>query len=128
MWVSWFKQHRRILTADLVHIKRADGQSIDGIVHVDAGAPNGDIGLAAFFNPTGEQLTTTIMLPLYYAGVKPGSTVNVTRAEPAGALLAMPHTPATARGTKLTATIRSRVPLVVTVAPNGYAMFVIRGV
>ena len=24
-WVSWFKQHRRVLTADIIHVRRPDG-------------------------------------------------------------------------------------------------------
>ena len=66
------------------------------------------------------------MLPLYYAGVAPGSVVNVTRAEPAGALLALPPTAAGARGTMLTANFRSRVALEVEVEAGGYAMFLVR--
>lgn len=41
-WVSWFKLHRRILTADIIHLRRPDGQSIDGIVHVDPRNTAGD--------------------------------------------------------------------------------------
>lgn len=121
-WVSWFKTNRRILTADLIHIKRPDGQSIDGIVHVDASAPNGDIALAAFFNPTSATLNATMMLPLYYAGVAPGGSVNVASAEPTGALLA-----SAAPGSKvLTANTRSRVALDLNIAARGFAMFVVR--
>ena len=30
-WVGWFKQHRRILTSDIIHIRRPDGQSSDSV-------------------------------------------------------------------------------------------------
>ena len=121
-WVSWFKANRRILTSDLIHVKRPDGQSIDGIVHVDASATSGDIALAAFFNPTSTTLNATIMLPLYYAGVAPGGSVNVASAEPAGALLA-----SAAPGSKvLTANMRSRVALDLDIPAGGYAMFAVR--
>ena len=33
-WVSWFKEHRRVLTADIIHIRRPDGQGVDGIVSI----------------------------------------------------------------------------------------------
>lgn len=127
MWVGWFKQHRRILTSDLIHIRRPDGQSIDGIVHVDAAAsPTDEVALAAFFNPTTEQLNTTFMVPLYYAGVAPNDIVNITRAEPVGAHLAA--TPANAGaasrfGVLGSANFRSRVELEVIVPAGGYAMF-----
>ena len=123
-WVGWFKQHRRILTSDLIHIKRPDGQSIDGIVHVNA-ASSDEIALAAFFNPTTQQLNTTFMLPLYYAGVAPTDVVNITRAEPAGArLAAKPET--ASRGMLSNANFRSRVALEVVVPAGGYAMFSVR--
>ena len=120
-WVGWFKLHRRVLTADIIHIRRADGQAIDGIVHVDPRNAAGEIAMAAFFNPTTAVLTTTILLPLYYAGVAPGAAVNVSHAVPAGALLALPKSvPQT-----LTANHRSRVALEVAVAAGGYAMFLV---
>jgi hypothetical protein len=128
-WVGWFKQHRRILTADLIHIRRPDGQSIDGIVHVDASAASGEpIAMAAFFNPTNERMNATINLPLYYAGVAPGDVVNVTRAEPAGARLAIysAAAPSSQAGTMLTANARSRVALNVVVPGGGYAMFTVQ--
>ena len=36
-WVSWFKEHRRVLTADIIHIRRPDGQGVDGIVSIPQG-------------------------------------------------------------------------------------------
>ena len=125
-WVSWFKLHRRVLTSDIIHIRRADGQSIDGIVHVDPRNAQGEIAMAAFFNPTTAARKATIMLPLYYAGVLPGAVVNVSRAEPAGALLALPSSVVAASGQMLTASYRSRVAMEVEVAAGGYAMFLVR--
>ena len=125
--LSWFKHHRRVLTADIVHIRRADGQAIDGIVHVDPRNAAGEIAMAAFFNPTTSTQNVTIMLPLYYAGVVPGGAVNISRAEPAGALFASPPPSAGALlGQTLTATYRSRVALEVEVVAGGYAMFLVR--
>lgn len=126
-WVGWFKEHRRILTSDLIHIRRPDGQSIDGIIHVNA-ASSDEIALAAFFNPTTQRLNATFMLPLYYAGVAPADTVNITRAEPAGArLVAKPQKAETApRGIVSDVNFRSRVPLEVVIPAGGYAMFSVR--
>ena len=124
-WVGWFKQHRRVLTSDIIHIRRADGQAIDGIVHVDPRNAAGEIALAAFFNPTTSALNSTIMLPLYYAGVAPGAVVNVSRAEPDGALQPSYQRPGAAGGQILTANYRSRVPLEVAVPAGGYAMFLV---
>jgi hypothetical protein len=124
-WVAWFKQYRRILTADIIHVRRPDGQSIDGIVHVDAGAANGHIAMVAFFNPTQGPLNASVMLPLYYAGVAPGGAVNVTRAEPAGALFASPTPQTGVGGLQLVANFRSRVRLELELAPGKFAMFLV---
>ena len=64
--VDWYKRYRHILNAPIVHLKRANGREIDGVMHVD---PNlNEKGLAMFFNPTNETLSQTIKLPLYYTG------------------------------------------------------------
>ena len=95
----------------------------------DASAASGEpIAMAAFFNPTNERMNATINLPLYYAGVAPGDVVNVTRAEPAGARLAIysAAAPSSQAGTMLTANARSRVVLDVVVPGGGYAMFTVQ--
>jgi hypothetical protein len=136
-WVSWFKQYRRVLTSDIVHIRRPDGQSIDGIVHVDPANADGQIGMAAFFNPTTTTLNTTLMIPLYYAGVSPGGLVNVSRAEPPTALFAASHVSSsavdsagagsiTADGSTLPTNFRSRVSVVLTMPPGTYTMLLIK--
>ncbi|RIJ46365.1 hypothetical protein D1614_19390 [Maribellus luteus] len=66
-WVDFYKQHRRILDSDIIHIRRADGRDYDAILHVD---PQGEEkGLAMFFNPTAEEMVREIELPLYYTGL-----------------------------------------------------------
>ena len=122
-WVGWFKRYRRVLTADLVHVRRPDGQSIDGIMHVDPRNAAGNIAMAAFFNPTTANLTTTIALPLYYAGVTPGGSVVVSSAEPAGAIYASPQLqlPLT-----LVANTRSRVLVNMSIAPGSFTMLLVR--
>jgi hypothetical protein len=64
--VDWYKKYRNILNAPLIHLKRANGREIDGIMHVDPEL--NEKGMALFFNPTNETLTQTIKLPLYYTG------------------------------------------------------------
>jgi hypothetical protein len=66
-WVDWFKQYRAILMSDIIHVKRADGRSLDGWLHVNSSLPTR--GLAMIFNPTPNDMLTTVSLPLYYAGV-----------------------------------------------------------
>ena len=34
-WVSWFKRYRDTLESDIIHLRRCDGQSWDGILHAN---------------------------------------------------------------------------------------------
>ncbi|MFM7321342.1 MAG: alpha-galactosidase, partial [Armatimonadota bacterium] len=73
--VRWFKQHRRILESDVVHVRRADARDIDGIVHLDQnGSPR---AMAVFFNPTASELRRTVHLPVGRAGIVGKARVSV---------------------------------------------------
>jgi hypothetical protein len=104
---SFFKEHRSLLTTDMIHLLRPNGVDIDGAVHVQpdaaaaaaAAATSGGGGAAYravghLFNPRGSTLTaadthnalakdaasgrrTLLRVPLYYAGLSPGATVEV---------------------------------------------------
>ncbi len=51
-WISFYKAHREVLDADIVHLRRPDGREWDGFVHVN---PQGrEKGLAVFYNPLSE--------------------------------------------------------------------------
>lgn len=72
--ISWYKKHRDILNADLVHLRRPDGRDWDGILHID---PKLAVkGLAMLYNPTGKPITRTIQLPLYYTGLKQAAVLT----------------------------------------------------
>jgi hypothetical protein len=65
--ISWYKQYRHILNADMIHLRRADGRDWDGWLHAD---PTGkEKGLMMLFNPTNETITRNIKVPLYYTGL-----------------------------------------------------------
>jgi hypothetical protein len=66
-WVGWFKEHRAILESDVVHLRRADGRDVDGLLHVNPRLP--ERGLAALWNPLAETVEREIALPLYYTGL-----------------------------------------------------------
>ena len=65
--INWYKAHRDILCSDLVHLRRPDGRDWDGIMHVNPSLE--EKGFAMLYNPTGEDITRTISLPLYYTGL-----------------------------------------------------------
>ena len=65
--VSFYKQYRAILTSDIIHVRRADMQSIDSYMHVNPFLV--DKGLAMVFNPTAVEINTSLRLPLYYTGL-----------------------------------------------------------
>jgi hypothetical protein len=72
-WVAFYKRHRRILDADLVHLRRADGRDWDGWLHVD---PRGEErALAMLYNPLATPIRRTLRVPLHYAGLSERASV-----------------------------------------------------
>jgi hypothetical protein len=66
--VAFYKQHRRILDGDLIHVRRPDGRDYDAILHVD---PQGaEKGLLMVYNPLNEPIKRKIKVDLYYTGLK----------------------------------------------------------
>jgi hypothetical protein len=67
-WVNFYKKHRTILDADILHIRRPDGRDFDGILHAD---PQGEEkGLLMLYNPLEVEIIKSINLNLYYTGSK----------------------------------------------------------
>jgi len=65
--IKWYKQHRDILNADIIHLRRADGRDWDGIMHAD---PYGkEKGLVMLYNPLRVPVKRKINIPVYYTGV-----------------------------------------------------------
>ncbi len=71
-WVQWkaitdfYKKHRDVLNADLLHLRRADGRDLDYVLHVN---PAGnEKGLLMIYNPLEQDVTKTLCIPLYYTG------------------------------------------------------------
>ena len=67
-WVDFYKKHRRILDADIIHLRRPDGRDYDAILHADPGAD--EKGLLMIYNPLNEAITRTLTIDLYYTGLK----------------------------------------------------------
>ena len=72
--VAWYKKHRAILESDLIHGRRADGQDIDWMLHVNSKLD--EKAFLSVYNPTDKAITKTIMVPLYYAGLRNTAKVS----------------------------------------------------
>ncbi len=67
-WVDFYKKHREVLDADIIHVRRPDGRDYDAILHVN---PHGkEKGLLMIYNPLNEPITRSITIDLYYTGLK----------------------------------------------------------
>ncbi|HEX3997818.1 MAG TPA: hypothetical protein VHX65_04650 [Pirellulales bacterium] len=79
-WVQFYKTHREVLDADIIHLRRPSGQDWDGILHVN---PQGaERGLAFFYNPLAVPIDRDIRVPLYYTGLSDKALVSVNGGEP----------------------------------------------
>ncbi len=67
-WVRFYKKHRHILDADIIHLRRPDGRDYDAILHADPSAE--EKGLLMVYNPLNEPITRTLVVDLYYTGLK----------------------------------------------------------
>lgn len=72
-WVNWFKAHREILESDIVHLRRADGQRLDYVLHVNPQLKTK--ALLAIYNPLTKSITETLEVPLYYSGLRKAANV-----------------------------------------------------
>lgn len=72
--VEWYKKYRDLLEGDVIHLRRADGRRLDGMLHVKAGAEMP--AMLCVFNPTERELVETWTVPLYYSGLA-GDIVSV---------------------------------------------------
>ena len=73
-WVTWFKKYRDILESDIIHLRRADGQRLDFVLHVNPKLT--DKAMLVVYNPLKTAQTETIDLPLYYSGLEGKATVS----------------------------------------------------
>ena len=67
-WIDFYKAHRAILESDVIHLRRADGCDVDGIVHVNPQPTTR--ALIMVFNPLETEVVRTWKIPLYYAGIE----------------------------------------------------------
>jgi hypothetical protein len=79
-WVSFYKKHRQVLDADIVHIRRPDGRDYDAILHVN---PFGaEKGLLMVYNPMNEPIKRTLRVNIYYTGLTEKAFVSANEGKP----------------------------------------------
>jgi hypothetical protein len=79
-WVSFYKQHRQVLDADIIHVKRADGRSIDAILHVN---PRGEEkGLLIVYNPLDSAAKQDLTINVYYTGLSGSALISENGSNP----------------------------------------------
>jgi hypothetical protein len=79
-WVDFYKKHRDVLNADILHLRRADGRDLDYILHVN---PMGkEKGLLMVYNPLELEVRKILQIPLYYTGKTITALVSERDANP----------------------------------------------
>ncbi len=80
-WVNWFKKYRDTLESDIIHIRRCDGQSWDGILHAN---PTGtkEKGMIVLYNSTDKPIKETVEVPIYYTGLHDVVTLSEKEGKP----------------------------------------------
>jgi len=79
-WVDFYKKHRAILDSDILHVRRADGKSVDCMMHINSQLE--ERALAMVYNPADGEVATTLELPLYYAGLTDKAEIREQDGEP----------------------------------------------
>ena len=105
--ITWYKKYREILNSDIIHLRRADGRSWDGLIHVNPLLKQK--GFLMLYNPTNEILKTTVKVPLYYAGLTQKAIIKEQDKNPISLALNRNY----------------EIELKVTIPANGYNWYVI---
>jgi hypothetical protein len=79
-WVTFYKEHRAILDADIIHVKRADGRDIDAILHVNPS--NTEKGLLMVYNPLDKPVKQNLTINVYYTGLRKTASVSENGGKP----------------------------------------------
>ena len=78
--IAHYKKYRDILNSDIIHLRRPDGRGLDGILHVNPQLKKK--GFAMIYNPTWQEITQKIKLPLYYTGLTTRALVREQDGKP----------------------------------------------
>ena len=80
-WTAFNNRYRVVLHADIVHLRRADGNGMDAMLHVQPEPTKSkERAFLMLFNQNPHvAVNTTLRVPLYYSGLS--TAANVTRGD-----------------------------------------------
>ncbi|MGO4292221.1 LamG-like jellyroll fold domain-containing protein [Chitinophaga sp. RAB17] len=107
-WTNWFKQHRAILTSDIIHIARPTGRDLDAMFHVNSSIE--EKGMLVIFNPTDKAITRQMKVPVYYTGITGNAKVTDKDGNISSYAVDAHH----------------EISLQVSIPPGGYAWYVVK--
>jgi hypothetical protein len=107
-WVSFYKQHRQVLDADIVHVKRADGRSIDAILHVNP--RDEEKGLLMIYNPLESAVKQDLTVNVYYTGLSGSALISENGSKPFKVMISRNY----------------EITVPVNVAPNSQSWYIIK--
>ena len=113
-WTQFWVRHRRILTEDILHVRRPSVSGIDALCHVSSVLQHPDDEepmLCLVYNPSPRAVHETLHISLYYTGLREGARVVVEEGDDA----ARRQTVALGRG--------SAVSLQIDLAPESITWF-----
>ncbi len=73
--IDHYKKYRDILNADIIHLKRPNGQDWDGIMHIDPKLKTK--AFVMLYNPLEIAIKRKIKLPLYYSGLSDKVAISI---------------------------------------------------
>ena len=106
--ISHYKKYRDILNSDIIHLRRPNGRSWDGFMHVNPYLE--EKAFVLLFNPTAKSIEEKIEVPLYYTGLVNTALISEKGVNPMNSTLNRNY------GTEI----------MVHIPANGYTWFVVK--
>ncbi|MGB5553171.1 MAG: alpha-galactosidase [Flavobacteriaceae bacterium] len=71
--IAHYKTYRDILNSDIIHLRRPNGRTWDGFMHVNSSL--NEKAFVMLFNPTVHEVQEKLIIPLYYTGLEQSANV-----------------------------------------------------
>jgi len=106
--IAHYNKYRDILNSDIIHLRRPDGRSWDGFMHVNTYL--NEKGFILLFNPTQKPIRDKVGIPLYYTGIVNKALLSEKGRNPKEYVLNR----------------NFEIEINISIPPNGYTWFVIQ--